>query len=224
MHPSFGASAVKVQGQGHGECSWSPAGAAPQTYPAQPTPSSHRLPEGDPCTCGWTFTVRRLRRTSVRRSPSRILGTGCWAKEQGPAWSREGDGWAAQGEQCPRAWPAPADNFSPARRSPEPLEEGAGSRRALYAWHCLRRREARPREDGDARAGRAGPAPPPGRPPASAEQRRGRGAARDIRAGPAWPAGRRTGGRYLLFGALRTRPAAFVFFLAKSPSKGSTEA
>lgn len=27
-----------------------------------------------------------------------------------------------------------------------------------------------------------------------------------------------------MFGALRTRPAVFVFFLAKSPSKGSTEA
>lgn len=55
--------------------------------------------------------------------------------------------------------------------------------------------------------------------------RRGRGQSGG--AGPSWLGTARGGGgwgRYLLFGALRTRLAVFVFFLVKSPSKGSTEA
>lgn len=110
----------------------------------------------------------------------------------------------------------------------------------LYAWHCLRERPRRrgPQEDGDGAggAGRAGLRP---RPRSASSSRlaagtqggggvAGRGSGpRDGTLGKGSPGpggGGRAGGRYLLFGALRTRPAAFVFFLAKSPSKGSTEA
>lgn len=101
----------------------------------------------------------------------------------------------------------------------------------LYAWHCLRERPRRrgPQEDGDGAdgAGWAGLRPrlllQAGRRGAAAAADRGRGralAGKDVPGRRGWP----RGGRYLLFGALRTRPAAFVFFLAKSPSKGSTEA
>lgn len=74
-------------------------------------------------------------------------------------------------------------------------------------------------------AGRRGARPRPGCGPGvgAAGGRSGWGATPGAGPGGGRPRGG-WGGRYLLFGALRTRPAAFVFFLAKSPSKGSTEA